>query len=468
MKLMYLLIFADMVMLGLALTFTIESIHEKEPRATKFGGAGVFAALVILVLIIWTPAMRLSITVFFLFGGLFILICLIPGKPNPRLLKGSTSYMLNEGKRFDERDIVFARARMTKNGSSEQAGIFRRYYEKHPEKEEPDAERRNKGLIGKLGKIDNCQPSSIAMTKAGFDIPNLLGPHAVAQPQIPKVDLSPEKATDLVKNFARHIGADLVGICKLNPQWVYSFRGELHYENWNDWGKPLEDFPPFAVVMLTEMDREHVSSAPHTPSVAESANDYAKGAYISTVLARFFAHMGCSGVAQHNRHYDTLMVPLAIDAGLGELGRQGYLIAPKYGARVRIFATLTDMELIPDRPISIGAEEFCSKCKKCAEACPSRSIPSNEKVLYSGVEKWKLDEELCFDYWSKIGTDCAICMAICPFSRPYTFSHIIVRWLVARSPVVQKLFPILDNWIYGKKWRPRKVSPWLDYTTRTN
>jgi len=185
-------------------------------------------------------------------------------------------------------------------------------------------------------------------------------------------------------------------------------------------------------------------------------------------LARFFAHMGYRGVAQHNRHYDTLMVPLAIDAGLGELGRQGYLIAPKYGARVRIFATLTNMKLIPDRPISIGAEEFCGKCKKCAEACPSRSIPSNEKVLYSGVEKWKLDEELCFDYWSKIGTDCAICMAICPFSRPYTFSHIIVRWLVARSPVVQKLFPILDNWIYGKKWRPRKVSPWLDYTTRTN
>ena len=254
-----------MVMLGLALTFTIESIHEKEPRATKFGGAGVFAALVIFVLIIWTPAMRLSITVFFLFGGLFIFICLIPGKPNPGLLKGSTSYMLNEGKRFDERDIVFARARMTKNGSSEQAGIYRRYYEKHPEKEEPDAKRRNKGLIGKLGKIDNCQPSSIAMTKAGFDIPNLLGPHAVAQ---------------------------------------------------------------------------------------------------------------------HNRHYDTLMVPLAIDAGLGELGRQGYLIAPKYGARVRIFATLTDMELIPDRPISIGAEEFCSKCKKCAEACPSRSIPSNESLGY--------------------------------------------------------------------------------------
>jgi hypothetical protein len=37
--------------------------------------------------------------------------------------------------------------------------------------------------------------------------------------------------------------------------------------------------------------------------------------------------MGNRAAAHHSRHYDLNMVPLAIDAGLGELGRFGYLIA---------------------------------------------------------------------------------------------------------------------------------------------
>ncbi|MDJ0783557.1 MAG: hypothetical protein QNJ22_16390, partial [Desulfosarcinaceae bacterium] len=70
----------------------------------------------------------------------------------------------------------------------------------------------------------------------------------------------------------------------------------------------------------------------------------------------------------------------------------------------------------------------------------------------------------CFDYWGKVGTDCCICMAICPFSRPDTFTHRLVRHLVARSLVPKHIFPIFDNWLYGKRWRPRRVSPWLRWS----
>ena len=230
--------------------------------------------------------------------------------------------------------------------------------------------------------------------------------------------IDPAKATEIVKNLARHVGADLVGVCRVNPLWVYSHRGEIHYNNWEEWGQELQDFPPYAVVIATEMNWEHVSAAPHTPTVAESAGNYAKGAYMSTLLARWFAHMGYRGVAQNTRNYDILLVPLAVDAGLGELGRKGYLITPKYGPRVRLFATLTDMPLVPDEPLSIGVDEFCQRCKKCAESCPSQSIPLEDKVVHNGVERWKLQEESCFEYWAKVGTDCAICMSICPFARP--------------------------------------------------
>jgi hypothetical protein len=81
------------------------------------------------------------------------------------------------------------------------------------------------------------------------------------------------------------------------------------------------------------------------------------------------------------------------------------------------------------------------------------------------VEKWKINPEACFEYWAKAGTDCAICMSICPLGRRDTFINNLYRWMVARSPIAQVLFPYLDNWIYGRKWKPRKVSSWLDYPT---
>ena len=266
----------------------------------------------------------------------------------------------------------------------------------------------------------------------------------------------------IVKNFALHIGADMVGICKINPDIVYSHRGEIHHDK-NGWGKQIKGLPQYAVVMLTQMSSNHVCSAPHTPSIAESAHLYGKGAYIGTVLAKWFSYMGYRGVAEHPGNYDMPLPPLAADAGLGEIGRLGYLIAPKYGPRVRIFAVLTDMPLIVDSPISIGADEFCIRCKKCAETCPSQSIPLNEKSVYNGIEKWKLDEESCFNYWSKIGTDCSVCMAICPFSRPDTPLHRIVRWFVTNSYIAQYLFPYIDNFLYGKKWKPKQTPSWLDY-----
>ena len=51
-------------------------------------------------------------------------------------------------------------------------------------------------------------------------------------------------------------------------------------------------------------------------------------------------------------------IPIAIDAGLGELGRNGLLVTPKYGPRVRLAKILTNMPLVPDSPIRFGVTEF--------------------------------------------------------------------------------------------------------------
>jgi len=462
------LLLADLFFLGGALYFTFESIREKERRAPRVGVVLSLFSLLLAAIILWVPVLRIPVAAAFGAGAVFGIILLFPGKPDPRILKGAGGHLVGEPERHDERDIPFARLRSVPAGSE----YYRRYYEGHPEKEAGDAKRREKGLLGHPGSIDSRYRPNVSMMEAAFDMPDFLGPHAVSEPESdnPPAGLSPERATEIVKNYALHIGADRVGICRLNPLWVYSHRGEIFYDRWEDWGKELnpEDLPPYAVVMLTEMDTRHVYGAPHTPTVAESAKGYAKGSYLSTLLARWFFHMGYRGIAENTRRYDLALPPVAVDAGLGEVGRLGYLIAPKFGARVRIFVTLTDMPLVPDRPISIGADEFCKRCKKCAESCPSNSILLGDKVIHKGALKWKLNEDTCFEYWSKVGTDCSICMAVCPFSRPNTLLHKVVRWFVARSPIAQKVFPSIDNYLYGKKWHPKPVPSWLDYPKGKN
>ena len=415
--------------------------------------------------ILLVPGIRWPLALLFGAGFLFTIFLLIKGwgpSPDP---KGTADYLVTEPVRHDERDITFARARTVIPGTES----YQEYYSMHPEKEEADAKRRSKGILGTHGSIDNGYPPNVSMMQAAFEIPPFLGTYAENDP-VPntrKHELSAESTTDLVKKYALHLGADMVGVCRINPAWIYSHRGEIFYDNWDDWGREIqpESLPPYAVVFLTEMSETHVRAAPHTPSVAESAGCYAKGAYLGTLLARWFAHMGYRGVAQHTRHYDLVLPPLAVDAGLGEVGRHGYLIAPKYGARVRIFAVLTDMPLVPDSPIYLGVDEFCKRCKKCAESCPSSSIPLEEKVIYNGAQKWKLDADSCFEFWGKIGTDCSVCMAVCPFSRPDTPLHKIVRYVLARSAPAARILPAIDNFIYGRKWHTKSVPSWLEYTS---
>jgi len=458
---MVILVLFDLILFGLLMGFFFESLKEKEPRAPKVLAALILLLIVLVPMILWLPQTRGIITL--IFSTLFAcgLVFLIPAKIDKGITAGTRGQIMGTVSRVDERDIVFARVRL----QPDNLPYYRTYYGAHPEIEDVDSKRRQKGLLGVVGRIDNSYKPNAAMVHAAFDMPNFLGPQAKSEPTgaVMSPQLDQVKAADVVKAYARHIGADMVGICKVDPLWVYSHKGEIHYRNWEEWGREIEDLPPYAVVMLTEMNWDHVSAAPHTPTLAESANDYGKGAYLSTVLGRWFAHMGYQGIAQHSRNYDTLLVPLAVDAGLGEMGRHGYLIAPKFGARVRIFATLTDMPLQVDRPISIGVDEFCEKCKKCAASCPSKSIPLGTKTISNGIKRWKLNAETCFEYWAKVGTDCSICMAVCPFSRPDTFSHKLVRRLVSRSWAARRFFPTVDTILYGFRWNPRQVPDWLDY-----
>jgi len=221
-----------------------------------------------------------------------------------------------------------------------------------------------------------------------------------------------------IKNAGRFYGADLVGITKLNEFWVYSHS----YNRLTGQNDPIR-LPKqykFAIVMAIEMDYDKIAMSEIEASTATGLG-YSKMAFVSSLLAQFIRNLGYQALPCGN---DTaLSVPLAIDAGLGELGRNGLLITPKFGPRVRLCKVLTDLPLRPDKPIDFGVQEYCEKCEKCLENCPVHAISEDKTAnaitmsSNSGILRWPVNGEICFRFWCETGIDCNICIQVCPFNK---------------------------------------------------
>jgi len=157
---------------------------------------------------------------------------------------------------------MFARNRCLIPGTEQ----YNRYYEMHPEHKEYDDRRRaSGGPLGKPGSIDASYRPNVSMLISSFELPNMLGHKARVIPgsaasqstyankreSPPPAQIEPAKATRIVKGWAKHLGADLVGICRIDPRWAYSHRGEIHYGEWDEWGMEIPEPLPYAVVVAT-------------------------------------------------------------------------------------------------------------------------------------------------------------------------------------------------------------------------
>lgn len=228
--------------------------------------------------------------------------------------------------------------------------------------------------------------------------------------------LDPREATEKVKWFARYLGAGLVGIGPLNPAFVYTNVGRTFFGQ--PWGEPIGLSHPNAVIVAVTMHLDNLKApAGEFPHMLETAFGYSKVSHIAVQLAMLISGMGYSVRAHHPRNYQVLPIPVAVDAGLGELGRCGYLVNPELGSNLRLAAVTTDMPLIHDSSIDFGLQEFCSRCRACVKACPAGAIPSGDKVAVRGVRKWKLDEDKCYRHFYEVDNHCVACMVACPWTR---------------------------------------------------
>ncbi len=240
----------------------------------------------------------------------------------------------------------------------------------------------------------------------------------------PKMKMkSPEKTSKLIKKISHELGSTLVGITKLNPDWVYKYplprRGFPNDE-------PLEvpKHWEYAIVVGTPHSWDAMYS---NPTYGTSNDAYSRTRVVAARVQSFIHQLGYAArIHVPGTSYDLMVPPICIDAGLGQQGRHSILITPELGSNFRPAVITTDLPMQPDKPIDFGVEEFCKTCKVCAEQCPSGSISSkDEKVEVRGYKRWTLNAASCNNMWnSTLGSmGCRLCIASCPYTRKANWLH---------------------------------------------
>ncbi|ACZ62443.1 reductive dehalogenase [Dehalococcoides mccartyi] len=209
---------------------------------------------------------------------------------------------------------------------------------------------------------------------------------------------------------------------------------------------------------------------------ASSSRAYAEGPAIQYRIMRFIKALGYQA-------YDptaTANVPFGVFSGLAEESRSGQSLSPDYGIFLRYMRiVVTDLPLIPTKPINAGLTEFCKVCKRCAEVCPSGGITQADDTSWEGTGPWPVNggnNRIGFKGWflnwqtcADMGNpwNCTQCQSACPFNSLTDASvHSIIRATAAITPVFNSFFATMErNFGYGKmrsadEWWDRDLASW--------
>lgn len=202
-----------------------------------------------------------------------------------------------------------------------------------------------------------------------------------------------------IKELARIIGADDVGIARLAPIMV---RDGLQLPH------------DYVICTIVAEDYSEALKGPRATE-QEASRVYVRCAEIATFLAEHIRSLGYLALAHHNGGCDIQAIPAMIAAGLGELGKHGSLVHPKFGASYRPGIVTTTMPLAVDAALEFGVQDTCLNCNLCSNNCPGDAIPRSEFIYTEGIRRWLTDVEKCYVFSRLRAEYCHICVDVCPF-----------------------------------------------------
>jgi reductive dehalogenase len=271
----------------------------------------------------------------------------------------------------------------------------------------------------------------------------------------------PEILSRHIKKLGYFLKADMVGICHLPRSAIFK-----HDSN----GDPVNIDYKYAIVVVMKWDYSVMKATSGNDSLSGpiASESYQHLAFVTQNMARYIRKLGYPASAEHLHKYpgayQVQIPPLLLWAGIGEISRLGIILNPFIGAAFKAAAVLTDMPLVPDKPVDFGLQDFCKHCMSCAHECPSRALSTEEKVMYNGYETWKINSDRCSKYLKSENTPdlCFRCIRVCPWTSPLTWPHNFVRWAVRHSSIARR-FAIGVDAIKGSPKVDEEEKWWFDF-----
>ncbi|PPD59140.1 4Fe-4S double cluster binding domain-containing protein [Dehalogenimonas etheniformans] len=282
---------------------------------------------------------------------------------------------------------------------------------------------------------------------------------------------TPELASQLVKRMAADLGATFVGVTPLNKGWVAWSHAALGGLGAGTGGRGFGLNTPIKIpewwdnaILVSGTMSWDVNAG--DPNYGDSWTGYNISSQIAQQMVKFLKHLGYPA-RWHSPFggYDMPIPGIGAECGMGQIGRTSNCIAPDFGGNVRPAVITTSLPMAADKPIDFNLSEFCSRCKLCAEVCPTQCISyANEPdfEIY-GLRRFNTNLAKCRDGWN-LGAGpmgCRACVSVCPWTKKNTWVHRFVREVLSHDPtgVSQNVAIWAERTLYPKHYNEELNPP---------
>ena len=215
---------------------------------------------------------------------------------------------------------------------------------------------------------------------------------------------SGEDVTEAIRAKARELGYGEVGFTRFDRRYVYQakrkyVRGDLST----------------AICLALEQDYVKSQTIPSLESESAHGEAHELQGELAREMVEFLHSLGYRCQVWGPTWHFGPMIPLFVEAGLGQLGINGQLLSPHFGSRARLQVITTNAKLNMDSPVDYGIHKFCDLCQVCSTRCPGRAI-TPDKVWFRGVEKNKLVFKRCRPVMTRY-SGCGVCIKVCPIQK---------------------------------------------------
>ncbi|HEY7091240.1 MAG TPA: tRNA epoxyqueuosine(34) reductase QueG [Tepidisphaeraceae bacterium] len=277
--------------------------------------------------------------------------------------------------------------------------------------------------------------------------------------------MNPHQLAAEIKQFARRLGFDLVGIAPASPskyrkyyrQWLDDGRaGVMDYldRRFDERVDPAEYFPGARSVVCVALNYyADLTPSPGTPGEGRGGGTVAHGERPHPgpppeyqgrgKVARYALGDDYHELIKHRLYdlsdwirdtvpgaktkcgVDTVPVmekELAARAGIGWMGKNTCIINEQIGSWLLLGEVLTTLELPFDDP----AVDRCGTCRKCIDACPTAAITApyqldaTKCISYLTIELAEARREIPKEFHGQMGEwlfGCDICQDVCPWNK---------------------------------------------------